>query len=247
VAKQSGLGDNFYIGGYNISGDVGSLGNISGGPALREMTGIDKLAMERDTLQRSGQIEFSAFFNDAALAEHPALSTLPTTDRIATYCRGTTLGNQAACLTAKQINYDPTRTADGNLTETVQTQSNSYGLEWGRLLTAGVQSDTTATNGASIDTTASLSFGAQAYLQVFSFTGTSVTITIQDSANDSTWANITGLSAFTVVSSAPTAERITSTNTTTIRRYLRVITAGTFSECSFAVVINKNETAGVTF
>ena len=30
MAKQSGLGDNFYIGGYNLSGDVGSLGSISG-------------------------------------------------------------------------------------------------------------------------------------------------------------------------------------------------------------------------
>ena len=38
------------------------------------------------------------------------------------------------------------------------------------------------------------SFGVQAYLQVFSFTGTDVTITIQDSADNSSFANITGLS-----------------------------------------------------
>jgi hypothetical protein len=124
MAKQSGLGDNFYIGGYNISGDVGSLGGMSGGPAVQENTGIDKLAFERQGLLRSGQIEFTAFFNDAAAQEHIALKSLPLTDRIATYCRGTTLGNQAACLVGKQLNYDFSRSADGALTESVTVQSN---------------------------------------------------------------------------------------------------------------------------
>ncbi len=74
-----------------------------------------------------------------------------------------------------------------------------------------------------------------------------MTITVQDSADNSSFANISGLSAFTVLSSAPTAERIFSSNTTTVRRYLRVITAGTFNPCSFSVVAVKNEVAGVVF
>jgi hypothetical protein len=246
--KSSGLGDNFYIGGYNLSGDVGSLGSISGSHAPLEVTAIDKSAIERIGGQRSGTIEFTSFFNDTALAAHPALKTLPTTDTLATYARGTTLGNQAAVMTAKQVNYDGTRAADGSFTFNVQALSNGYGLEWGTQLTAGVRTDTTATSPATgVDTTASADFGIQAYLQVFSFTGTSVTITVQDSANDSTFANITGLSAFTVVSAAPAVERIASANTITVRRYLRVITAGTFSECSFSVVVVKNPIAGVVF
>ena len=30
MAKSSGLGDNFYIGGYDLSGDVASLGQVQG-------------------------------------------------------------------------------------------------------------------------------------------------------------------------------------------------------------------------
>ena len=46
---------------------------------------------------------------------------------------------------------------------------------------------------------------------------------------------------------APTAERIAIGNTATIRRYLRVITTGGFTNCTFAVVVVKNEIAGQVF
>ena len=246
MAKQSGLGDNFYIGGYNISGDVGALGSASGGPATLEMTGIDKSAFERIGGQRTGMIEFAPFFNVTAGQEHTILKTLPTTDTQAMYLRGTTIGDPAAAMVAKQVNYDWTRAADGALTGAVQALSNSYGLEWGQNLTAGVRSDTTATNGTSIDTSASASFGIQAYLQVFSFTGTSCTVTVQDSADNSSFASITGLGSFTAATGI-TFERLASTNTTTVRRYLRVATTGTFSACSFAVVVVKNEIAAQVF
>jgi hypothetical protein len=249
VAKQSGLGANFYVGGYNISGDVGSLGSISGGNAPLEVTAIDKSAFERIGGLRNGTIEFSTFYNTAALQEHVALKGLLTTDRTVTYAQGTTIGDPAACMTAKQINYDFTRAADGSLTTAVQAQSNGYGLEWGIQLTAGVRTDTGATNGASVDTTGSLSFGIQAYLQVFAFSGTDITFTVQDSANDSTFATITGLGSFTQVTAGPTTERIASTNTTTVRRYLRLATttSGGFSSCSFSVVFVKNEIASQVF
>jgi hypothetical protein len=248
VAKQSGLGDNFYIGGYNISNDVGSLGSISAPMVPFEDPGIDVLAMERLGGLRSGHIEFTSYFNTAAGREHEALKSLPLTNRIATYARGTTLGDPAFVLQGKQLNYDWTRGADGSLTENVTLDSDQYGGEWGVQLTAGVRTDTTATSPASgVDTIASLSFGIQAYLQVFAFAGTSVIITVQDSADNSSFANVSGLSAFTAVTTAPTVERIFSTNTTTVRRYLRVITAGTFSNAAFSVVVVKNEIAGQVF
>ena len=246
MTKQSGLGDNFYIGGYNISGDVGSLSSISGGNAPFEITDITLSGMARLGGQRSGTIEFSPFFNTTAGQEHTILKTLPTTDTSAMYLRGTTIGDPAAAMVAKQVNYDWTRAADGSLTGAVQALSNGYGLEWGQNLTAGVRSDTTATNGSSIDTTASASFGIQAYLQVFSFTGTSCTVTVQDSADNAAFASIAGLGSFTAATGI-TFERLASTNTTTVRRYLRVATTGTFSQCSFAVVVVKNDIAGQVF
>lgn len=246
MAKQSGLGDNFYAGGNDLSGDIGSLGSISGAQTTQDVTGIDKSAIERIGLARDGNIAWNSFFNpDRA---HPVLSALPTGDVVLTYCRGTTLGKPAACMVAKQINYDGTRADGGEFTFALQAQANGFGLEWGNQLTAGLRTDTAATNGSSFDTGASADFGAQAYLQVTAFTGTDVTITIQDSADDSTFADVTGLT-FTEVTAAPTTERIATVNTATIRRYLRVVTTttGGFSSVTFSVVICKNEIEGVEF
>ncbi|MGW7786051.1 hypothetical protein [Streptomyces tricolor] len=250
MAKTGGLGDNLYIAGYNASGDIQQLGSIGGGPALLNMTGIDKSAYERQGGLRSGQIEFTAFHNHVAAGTgtHEILAALPRTDVILTYCRGTTLGDPAASLVAKQVNYDGTRGDDGMLTFAVSAQSNGYGIEWGRQLTAGLRTDTAATNGTSIDTAASASFGGQAYLHVTAFTGTDVTIKIQDSADNSSFADVTSF-AFTQVTAAPTSERIALSNTATIRRYVRAITTttGGFTSVTFSVNLIKNEIAGVSF
>jgi hypothetical protein len=130
----------------------------------------------------------------------------------------------------------------------VSAQANGYGIEWGQQLTAGIRTDTAATNGTGIDTTASASFGGQAYLQAFSFTGTDVTVKIQDSADNATFADVTGM-AFTQITAGPTSERIAIANTATIRRYVRAITVttGGFSSLSFAVNFIKNEVADVQF
>lgn len=151
MTKTSGLGDNFYLGGYDLSGDTQSLGEIGGSIALLDVTGIDKFAFERIGGLRDGRIEWTSHFNDATGQEHVALSSLPTTDRILTYCRGTTLGNPAACLVGKQLNYDPTRANDGALTIAVRAEANAFGLEWGKQLTAGKRTDTAATNGTAVE------------------------------------------------------------------------------------------------
>ena len=247
MAKQSGLGDNFYLHGYNVSGDLGSI-SVSGGPAALEVTGIDKSAYQRIGGLRTGGMTWQAWFNPATDQGHDRFSSLPTTDVIASYFRGTTLGNPAACQVSKQINYDGNRGDDGAFTFQVDAQCNGFGVEWGRSLTAGVRTDTEATNGTGIDTTASASFGAQAYLQAFAMTGTDVTVKIQDSADNVTFADVAGL-AFTQLTAGNTAERIATGNTATIRRYIRAVTVttGGFSSLAFAVVIVKNEIAGQVF
>ncbi|MFJ4624226.1 hypothetical protein [Streptomyces sp. NPDC088812] len=251
MAKTGGLGDNLYIQGFDASGDIQQLGTIGGGPALLNMTPISKSAYERQGGLRSGQIEMTTFFNSVAVtgATHEKLSALPRTDVILTYCRGTVLGDPAASLVAKQANYDPTRGDDGMLTFGVSAQSNGYGIEWGRQLTAGVRTDTAATDGTGIDTAASASFGGQAYLQVFSFSGTDVTVKIQDSADNATFADVTGFAFTQITGGAPLAERIALGNTATIRRYVRAVTTttGGFTSLAFAVNVIKNENAGVTF
>jgi hypothetical protein len=248
MAKASGLGDNLYVGGYDLSGDIGSLGKIQGGQKPIDVTGINKLAHERLGGVRDGSMSWSAFFNTAVGHAQPVLSALPTADVVATYCRGTTLGDPCASLVAKQLNYDGNRTPAGDFTFAVDAEANAYGLEWGRQLTAGLRTDAAATNGTGIDTTASLSFGAQAYLQVTAFTGTDVTVKIQDSADNVTFADVTGLT-FTQVTAAPFTQRLATANTATIRQYLRAVTVttGGVTSVTFAVHVTKNDTAGVTF
>lgn len=251
MAKESGLGDMLIVHGYNASGDIQQLNRIGGGPALLNMTGIDKSAFERQGGERDGAFEMTTFFNSDTItpATHQKLSALPRTDVILTYGHTTQLGWPAASLVGKEINYDPTRADDGMLTFALSAQANGYGVEWGKQLTPGVRTDTTATNGTSIDTTASLSFGAQAYLQVGAFSGTDATVKIQDSADNVTFADVAGLAFTQITGGAPYGERIAVSNTTTIRRYVRVITVttGGFSSLSFSVNFIKNEVAGVVF
>lgn len=245
MAKQSGLGDALFISGYDLSGDINAIGNVGGGPAALEFTGIDKSAYERKGGLRDGRLQFTSYFNPAAAQAHPRLSSLPTSDVILSYFRGTTAGGQSANLVAKQANYDGTRGDDGAFTFAVEALANGYGVEWGTSMTAGKRTDTTATNGASVDFgTGSTTFGLQAYLHVFAVTGTSVTVKLQESSDNGAgdaWADVTG-GAFTAATGI-TSERIATSASQTIERYLRVVTAGTFSNAVFAVSVVRNDVA----
>jgi hypothetical protein len=248
MAKTSGLGDNLYVAGYDLSGDIGSLSSISGSVSPLVVTGIDKSAYERIGGRRDGSMSFMAYFNPTALTgEHARLSTLPTADVIVSYFRGTALGGASANIVAKQVNYDPTRADDGSFTFAVEAQANGYGLEWGTSMTAGMRTDTTATNGTSVDFgTGSTAFGLQAYLHVFAFTGTSVTVKLQESSDNGAgdaFADVTG-GGFTAAT-AITSQRIATAAGQTVERYLRVVTTGTFSSAVFAVSVNRNDTATV--
>lgn len=247
MAKTSGIGDNYFVDGYNLSGDTNSLGTISGGPAPIVQTSIVQGGQARAGGLRTGDIQWVSYFNDDTVADspHTALKGLSVDDRICSYLRGTAIGNAMASCVAKQIGYDPTRGADGALTIAVAATSDEFGIEWGQQLTAGIRTDTTATNGASLDGGASSSFGLQAYLHVFSVTGTSVTVSLEDSANNSTWAAISGASF--AAATGKGAQRISISNAATVRRYVRAVTTGTFTNAQFAVNLVRNEVAGVVF
>lgn len=220
--------------------------------AVQEVPGVRDLGQVRIGLKHDGAHEWSSWFNVDASAgaegAHNVLSTLPTADRITTYAVGgaSAIGTAASSQVGKQVNYDGSRGEDGSFTFGVSAQANAWGMDWGKLLTAGKRTDTSATSPATgIDHGASptsRSFGWTAYLHVFAFTGTSVTITLQDSADNSSFTSLTG-GAFAVVSGR-TKERLASSSATaTVRRYVRVITAGTFSNVIFGVNFARYEVA----
>lgn len=239
MSKQSGLGDHLLIDGYDFSGDIGSLSRIGGGNSPLVVTGITVDGMERIGGKRDGAIEFNSFYNPATDREHDVLSTLPTADRIVTYCRGFGTGKQAASVVGKQLNYDPTRGEDGGFTIAVSVEGNGYGLEWGDQYTDGFRTDTAATNGAAVDYGAASSFGLQAWLQVTWVAGTSVTVALEDSADNVTFGAIAG-GAFTAAT-VTSAQRIQTARAATIKRYVRVVTTGTFSSATFLVQVTRND------
>lgn len=241
MAKESGLGDMLFVDGVDLSGDVGSVKTIGAPTDTLEVTGIDKSAKERINGLFDGMIEFNAFFNDAVSQEHATLKAQGSgADRIVCYFHGSGIGEMAAGLVAKQLKYDGSRPDDGLLTFDAATEGNGYGLDFCEQLTAGKRSDTSATNGSSWDGTAASALGLGAYLQVFSFAGTSVTVTIQESSDNGggdAFAAVTG-GAF-AAASAVGAQHIVTSLTLAVERYLRVVTTGTFSQCTFAVCATR--------
>lgn len=238
MTKSSGLGDRFTIDEFSMGGDVSVINSIAAPLAVQEVPGITVSAQERIGLLHDGVIDFGAYFNPSSSAgaegAHTILKGRPTTDRIVTWWHGATIGNPAASLVSKQINYDGTREQSGAFTFACQAQANGYGLDHGVMLTPFQRTDTAATNGTSLDQSASTSFGWAAYLHVKSVTGTSVTVKIQDSSDNSSFSDLSG-AAFTAATGGTKQRIAASSATATVRRYVRVATTGTFSNAVFAV------------
>lgn len=241
MAKSSGLGDNFAIDQYDMGGDVGQIDSITSPMSVQEVPGIKRLAQERIGLLHDGSMQFGSYFNPGnttgAEGAFTVLKALPRTDRQVSWFHGSTIGNPAASLVSKQINYDGNREASGAFTFTCTCQGNAWGLDHGVMLTPFRRIDTTATNGTAVDygsAAASVSFGWVAYLHLFAFTGTSVTVTLQDSADNSSFTNLTG-GAFTAATARGVQRLASASSTATVRRYVRAVTSGTFSNADFAI------------
>jgi hypothetical protein len=246
MAKQSGLGDNFLLQGYDLSGDIGSLDSIASPMSPLTATGIDKSAVERIPGLRDGSMEFMSYFNDAAGASHTRLSTLPTTDVIGTYLRGTTRGNAGAGIVAKQANYDLSRGDDGAATFKTTLSAADHGVVWGEQLTAGketfvVASPTTSIDGNNYGGSGTTNFGIEAFLQVTALTGTNAVVTIQSSSDNAVgdpFSLFTG-SAFTSMT-AVGAQYLATTTTQAVERYLRINVTGTFTSVTLAVIVCRH-------
>lgn len=195
MSKENGLGDNFYVSGYNLSNDTSALSKISGSLKPIDVTGIDKSAHERIGGQRDGNISWTSFWNSTGA--HVPLSTLPTGDVLVSYFHKPQIGYPAANMVAKQLNYDPQRQADGSLTETVDAQANGFGLEWGVQLTAGPRTDVAATNGAGYDSGNGFTTPAVPASTVGVLNGTSLTATVVISGGTMTNVSVNGVTVGT--------------------------------------------------
>lgn len=249
MTKQSGLGDHCSINGVDVSGDLQTVA-ISNPRATIDDTGIDKLAHERLLGLADAKIQWGTYFNPGVAGVggiHNTLKLLPRTDVISTYFRGYGLGSPAASVVGVQPNYDPTRGTDGSLTFKAELDGDKYPTDWGVQLTNGPRTDTAATNGTGVDQLAPRSFGWQAFLHVAAFTGTDVTVKLQDSADNATFADVASGAFAQITSTTPQAQRIAVGGTATLRRYVRAVTVttGGFTSVTFQVVVTQNQVAAI--
>ncbi|HEU0072484.1 MAG TPA: hypothetical protein VFS30_00595 [Dehalococcoidia bacterium] len=257
MAKSSGLGDQLYVNGYNLSNDIKAVTRLGFPSAHLERTGIDKSAHERAFGLVDGEIAADAYWNSDAGQSHPVLRA-SLTDALVTYFRGTAQGNVGVSLVAHKVAIGQNRSADGDIIMPVQFMGSGYGLEYGLQMTAGVIQSTGAETLTGVDfgddvAAAETDFGLAAYLHVFDFDGDDVTITIQesdDNGGSDAFGNITG-GAFTQITTAPVTERIETALDQTIEQYLTLdlTTSAGYTSVDFAVMIiryysaNRNEGA----
>ena len=62
MAKKSGLGNNLYISGFDLSGDIGAINNITTTRGVQDVTSINKSAHERLLTHTDSSINFNSFF-----------------------------------------------------------------------------------------------------------------------------------------------------------------------------------------
>ena len=234
--KTSGLGDQLYVDGIDMSGDIGAVQSLVKSFAEQIVTGLDKSAEERILLLEDGEIGFANYYNPVSPGLHAILSDLPDTDALVSYFRGTLLGAVTASLLGKQINYGLSRGSDGSLVgANIAVKGSGYGLEYGYSLTAGKKHSVGAESLPGLDGTAGGYTAAPAsadpttfVLHMFAMTGAAgddVTVRIEHSDDDGGMDAYTTLIDFTNVDIAavPQAQRITKT-VTHAKLWLRVTT-----------------------
>jgi len=239
MAKKSGLGQEFYIHGYDLSGDVGSLDGVGAPRGTLDITAINKSAVERLNGRSDATLSFNTWFNDATEQEHAALKGLPTTDRVVLWAMGGSTGDAACAFPAKQLDYDGSRGTDGSLAFTVNCVADGVAADWCELLTDGQVTHGSAGSNTSRDDGAATSAGLVAYLEIVDADSGTPTVTIQQSSDNGSsdaWATVLSFSAVGYAS-APTAERVTVSGA--VERYLRVTTTGTFSNADFIVATRR--------
>lgn len=151
---------------------------------------------------------------------------------------GNTKGNRAALLVIKESDYKTDAQESSAVTFSLNGEVNGS-VSNGYLLHALGQ-ETAATNGAGQDMNPVLAAAFTGYianLQVLEFTGTSITVKLQDATTlGGVYADTTG-AVFTAVTAAG-AQQITS-NTQSVRQFVRVAWTGTFTTCTFLVTMSK--------
>jgi hypothetical protein len=182
-----------------------------------------------------GTISLSGMWDPAAGATDATLHGLLGVDTtlVSILCEGATVGTRAKICKSSMASYDIS-TPVGDVVTAAAEFPACGGVWGGDVLLAGTAVTTTGT-GTSVDNAVQTTEGWVANLHVTAISGTpTVTFKLADSADDSSWADVTG-GGFTAAT-AIGAQQITSL-TGTVRRYARAAWTVTGSTSMTAYII----------
>lgn len=146
---------------------------------------------------------------------------LGTDSGVLTYCPGgaSTIGDRARLVSVTGSTYSESSPVGDIVTFAWDVQSqNVVGLGW---VQHPLAEDTNTTTGSSYDGGAATTTGWTAHLHVSAVDAGSWTISLEDSADNSSWASVTG-GSFTAATGA-TSQRLASAAGATLRRYTRYV------------------------
>ncbi len=247
MAKLTGVATKLLLKAAEISGD------------FREVT-LGTTAAELDTTTygqtgrqfipgyTDGAWSLSGFWesgagNSTAVLDDLVDDTTPAVATLAPY--GLTSGYRAKLLYASAGGVAQA-IAEGGATAISAELKGAGGNKYGQLLHVADVAATANGTGYDNPSDGATTKGAAFHLHIPTNTrdAGSIVVSIEDSANNSAFASVSGLSAFTSVAAAATAsERITLANGLTLRRYVRAVvtvTAGSTGSYSVRVAYQRN-------
>lgn len=148
-----------------------------------------------------------------------------------------TVGKPARLLLGREASYKCAQVVSDLVTVDGDIQA-SGGIQFGVFLHANA-AETANGSGTAVNNGASTANGWTAHLHVFAFDGTNITFTLKDSADNVTYAALTG-GAFTQVTGT-TKERLQSADGAAVNQYTKIYWSGTFTSCTFAVTFSRQK------
>ncbi len=235
MAFSHGSASRVYANGYDLSA---YLNNITMGATAdaAETTTFGAGAKMYIPGPEDGTVSAEGYFDGAADAVDQVLSEAMPAIAVWTWLpAGDGLGNVSKSAVTVNTTYETESPADDATTISAEGQATGTGIERG-LVAHPLQARTAAGNGSALDNGTSTARGGAAYLHVTAMSGfTSVTVTVQHSADNVTYANLATFSDMTQRG----AQRVAINGT--INRYVRVIwtVAGSGSVTFIATVVRR--------
>ncbi len=209
------------IGGYELSGDIIQISAGRSG-LIENINGLGDTWVERGAVGvKDSEAAIQGFYDDAANGTNDALVEAQGTAPVFVFgLGGNAQGKDFVGMAGAMVQNVARNSARGELQKISAAFQGNGASEDGEVIQSlSAESGAGATSDGSEDNAASSAGGGAIYLEVTALTlggYTSITVTVEDSANDSTWAT---LGTFTAVTAAPFAERVAISGT--IDRYVR--------------------------